>query len=117
MTLQAIAHGWRMDCTFYIGGILVRVASEAQRIWRSRDQLDVGCISGVPDLMAGRAAHADRRMDELALGLVFMAGNASGSVRLRVQRDRMFRSEGAAHKREHHKETAQGAWPASCPGI
>jgi hypothetical protein len=29
----------------------------------------------------------------------------------------MFRSEGAANKHEHHKETAQGAWPASCPGI
>ena len=113
MTLQAIAHGWRMDRTFYIGGILVRVASEAQRIWRSRDQLDVGCISGVANLMAGRAAHADRRMDELALGLVFMAGNASGSVRLRIKWDRMFRGEGAAHKDERHKETAQGARPVS----
>jgi len=116
MTFQAIAHGRRMDRTFYIGGILVGVASETQRIWRSRDQFDVGCISGVTDLMACRAAHADCRMDELALGLVLMAGNASGSVRLRVQWDWMFRGEGAARKHEHYNETAQGAWPVSCPG-
>jgi hypothetical protein len=45
-----------------------------------------------------------------------MAGNASGSVRLRVQWDWMFRGEGAARKHEHYNETAQGGWPVSCPG-
>jgi hypothetical protein len=46
-----------------------------------------------------------------------MAGNASGSVRLGIQWDRMFCGERAAHKDEHDKETAQGAWPVNFPGT
>lgn len=105
MTLQAIADRRRMHRTFDVGRILVGVAGETEGIGRGRYQLNVGCIPGVADLVAGCAAHGHRRMHRFSLSLVFMTGNASRSVRLRVKWDGMLGSMDATSQDEHYDET------------
>jgi len=117
MTLHAVAHRRRMNRTLYVSGILVRVASETQCVGRGRNQLDVGCISAVADLVASGTAHGHCGMNGLALGLVFMAGDAGRGVRLRIKWNRMFGSEGATSKDEYRNETAQRAWSVARPGT
>jgi len=105
MTLHAIAHGWGVDGTFYVGRILVRMAGQTESIGTGRDQLYPSDIFIGANFMATGAAHGHRRVDRLAFGLVLMAGNAGGGVGLRVKWDRMFRGIDAASKDEYREET------------
>jgi hypothetical protein len=100
MALHAVAHRRGMNRAFYICGILIGVAGQTESMGRGRDQLYASDIFRSPNLMATRAAHGDRGMNRLAFGLVFMAGDASGGIRLRVKWNRMFRSERTASEQE-----------------
>ena len=63
---------------------------------RGRNQLYASDILRGADFVATGAAHRDRGMHRLALGFVFMTGEAGRRIRLRVQRHRMLRSEHTA---------------------
>lgn len=107
MAFQAIPRCGGMDCTFYLGGIFVGVAGKTQPIRRGRDQLNVGCISGIANLVTRRAAHGDRGMHRLTLGFVLVAGHAGCGIRLRFEWHRMLRRVGRARKHERDDEPAQ----------
>jgi hypothetical protein len=108
VALHTVAHRWRVNRTFDVGSVLVRMACQAESERRRCDQFHPRDVFVDPDLVAGGASHRHRGMNRLALGLVFMAGDAGGSIGLRVKRDRMFRGVGAACKSEEHDETTQG---------
>src|ERR1017187_3835316 len=67
VTLYAVAHGWGMNFTFYVGGILVRVAGQTESTGSRRDQLYTRDIFIDSNLVATGAAHGNRGMDRLAL--------------------------------------------------
>lgn len=109
MTLQAIAHGRRMDSAFDVGGIFVGVAGQAERDGGGGDQLDASHITIHAYLVTTGAAQGDRGMDGLAFGFIFVAGDAGGRISLWVKRDGMLGGGGAAGGQEDDKETGQGA--------
>ncbi len=109
MTLQTVAHCRGMNLAFYIDGILVRVAGKTESVRSRCDQLDVGYVFYGADLMATRAAHSDRGMNRLALGLVFMAGDAGRGIGLRVERHWMFRGGNRTNQDEYRDEAADCA--------
>ena len=109
MALHAIAHCRRMHRTFNIVGIFIRVASETKPVGRGRDQLDVGYVSNRADFMATGTAHGNRGVHRLALGLVFMAGNASRGISLRIERHRMFLRGNPPGKNKQQQEADERA--------
>ncbi len=52
MTLHAVAHGRRMDCALYVGGILVSVAGQTESKRSRRDQLYPGDVLIDPNFVA-----------------------------------------------------------------
>ena len=85
VTLKAIAHSRRMDLAFEVGGILVGVAGDAQRLRRGGDQLDASDVFVDADLMTTGAAHGDGGVNILAFGLVFMALDALRRIGILVE--------------------------------
>ena len=109
MTLDAVAYGRGMNSAFDVGGIFVGVAGQTKSDGRGGDQLYASDISIDANLVATGAAQGDRGMDGLALGFIFVAGDAGGGIRLGVKRDRMLRREGAAGDEEDDEATGQRA--------
>ena len=109
MALDAVAHGGGMNRTFYFGGILVCVAGQAQSLRSGRDQLYASYVFVRPNLVATGAAHRNRGMHGLAFGLVFVACEAGGGIRLGIKRNRMFGRGDAACAHENQDKTAQGS--------
>lgn len=107
MALHAVAHRRGMNGAFYLCDILIGVAGQTEGMGRGRDQLYASDIFRSANLVATRAAHGDRGMNRLAFGLVFVAGNASGGIRLRVKWNRMFRSERTANEDQDQDETCE----------
>ena len=106
---QAIANRRRVDFSLDLRGIFVGVASEAELVRRGGDQLYVSAISVDPDFVTAETAHRDCGVHRLALGFVFVAGDADGGIGLGVKRDRMLGGRGAAGEQEDDKEAGQGA--------
>src|SRR2546427_10248417 len=73
MALDAVADRRSVDGSLQCGGILFRMAAQAEGAWSGAVQLDGGCVLVAADLVAAEAAHRDGRMDRLALGLIFVA--------------------------------------------
>ena len=109
MALHAVAHRRGMNRTFYIGSILVGVASQTEGMRSGRNQLYASDILRGANLVATRATHGDRGMHRLSLSLIFMAGKAGGGISLRVERDRMFRSRHTPNKDQDQDETCERA--------
>ena len=81
VTLEAIANCRRMDLAFEIGGIVIGMAGETERLRRAGDQLDARDIFIYADLVATGAAGGDGGMDELALRFVLVTlGTLLGGV-------------------------------------
>ena len=85
VTLHAIPDGRRMNRALDLGRVLVGMAGKTEGLRSGRDQLYPSNIFISADFMATRASHGDRGMDRFTLGLVFMAGKASGAVGLGVE--------------------------------
>lgn len=131
MTLQAVAHGRGMDSAFDVGGIFVGVAGQTESDGSSGDQLDSSNVAIDANFVTTGATEGDRGMDELALGFIFVAGDAGRGIGLGIKRDGMLGRGCAAGEQEHDKETGQrgqtpGAWSLSvfvrawrwcCPGT
>jgi len=91
VTLDAIANGRGMHLSVNLSGILVGVASDAERLRCGGYQLYAGDIFVDADLVAARAAHLNRRMDVGTFTFVFVALKALGGVGLGIERDRVLR--------------------------
>ncbi len=91
MARQAIAHRRRMHRSLDIRSLLVRMATDAKRNGRRRDQLYPRHILGDPDLMAAQAPALHRRVNKLVFGLVVVALQALLGVGILVQRNRVHR--------------------------
>ena len=109
MTLHAISHRWGMHCAFYLGGVLVGVAGQTKSDGSGGDQLHASDIAIDANLVATGAAQRDRGMDGLALGFIFVAGDAGGGIGLGVKWDRMLGGGGAAGEQKDDKQAGQGA--------
>src|SRR5579862_4959167 len=96
VTLDTVADRWWMNRAFQICRFLVCVAGEAKGIRRGRNQFDPSHILISSDLMATGASHLHCRMHGFALGLVFMASDASGGVSFGIKQYWMLGGEGAA---------------------
>ena len=91
VTLEAVPHRRGVNLTLYIGGIFVRVARQTERIGGRRNQLDVGCVSVVANLVAAAATHGNRRMHRLTLCLIVVTRNTGRGIRLGIEWDGMPR--------------------------
>jgi len=94
VALEAIADCRAVDSPLQLLGVLVAVAGQAKSRWHGGDQLDVGGVLVDADLMAAQASRRDSGVDGLALGLVLMAFQALGCVRVLFQRNGMDGAEG-----------------------
>src|ERR1700687_373974 len=60
VTLDAVAHRWRMHRTFEGRGVFLRMASQAEGVRSRSDHLDAGHIFIDPNFVATQAARRDR---------------------------------------------------------
>ena len=109
MTLDAVAYGRGMNSAFDVGGIFVGVAGQTKSDGRRGDQLYASDISIDANLVATGAAQGDRGMDGLALGFVFVAGDAGGGIGLGIKRNGMLRRGRATGEEEDDEATGQRA--------
>jgi hypothetical protein len=98
-----------MDSAFYVGSIFVGVAGQTKSDGSGGDQLHASDIAIDANLVATGAAQRDRGMDGLALGFIFVAGDAGGGIGLGVKWDRMLGGGSAAGEQEDDKPAGQGA--------
>src|SRR5215467_16001650 len=80
VALKAIANRGAVHRSFNLSCVLVSVAAQAQALRRGLDQLYSRDVPVDPNFVTTGAAHGDRRVDRLALGLVFMASSAGGGI-------------------------------------
>lgn len=109
MTLHAVPHGRRMNSAFDVGRTFVGVAGQTKSDGRGGDQLYASDISIDANLVATGAAEGDRGMDGLALGFVFVAGDAGGGIGLGIKRNGMLRRGRATGEEEDDEATGQRA--------
>lgn len=94
MAGEAIPNCGLVDMTLDLGGVLVSVAGEAKLDGGGGNQLHPRRILIYPNLMAAEASGRHGRVHRLSLGLVFVAGQASGGVGILLQRNRVNLGEG-----------------------
>lgn len=107
VALHTVPHSRGMNRPFYVRGIFVGVAGEAERLGSGGDQLDSGDVFDSSNFMTAGAAHRDRGMHRLCFGFIFMAGQASRWIGLRIQGDRMLRGRCVPGKTEDHEQARQ----------
>ena len=106
VAFHAVADRRRMNASFDLCRVFIGVAGEAEFVRRGRDQLDVCDVAIHPDLVAAHAAHRHGRMHGLALGLVFVAGDAGGRIGFRIQRYGMLGGSGGG-RRENQEQAIE----------
>src|SRR5579862_8850524 len=65
-----------MHGAFERRGIFIRVTAEAQGLWCRSDEFDARDVAIDSNFVAAQTSRRDRRMNRLALGLVFVAFQA-----------------------------------------
>ena len=117
VTLQAVANGRGMNRA----SSLVEMSAAFLSAWQVR-QSATGVVvisftrvmSAIdPNLVAGGASHGDCGVNRLALGLVLVARQAGGGIRLRIERDRMLRGERSSGEQKHGEDTDQRRQPGN----
>jgi len=91
MALGTVARRRRMQ-TLAGNGLFVLMTLKAKGTNRSSLQFDAGCVLGDPNLMAGKTADSDCRMNGFPLRLFFVTLQAFVPVRILFQRGRMLGS-------------------------
>lgn len=86
MTLHAVANRGRMDFAFDVGGVVIGVAGEAERLRGCCNELDARDVFGYTNLMTTGTAHRDRRVDVLSFGFVLVTLRALRRVGILIQR-------------------------------
>lgn len=86
VTLGTVANRWAVNLTFDFGSVLVCVAGNAKGNLGGGDQLNAGDIFIDPDFVTACTPHGDRRMDDFALRLIFMALNTLRGVGIFLER-------------------------------
>lgn len=89
MALNAIPYRRRVNFALDVSGILVGVASDAERLRRGGDQFHARDVLVHANFVATGAAGRNRGVGELALGFVRMALGALGRIGIFVQRNGM----------------------------
>ena len=84
-------------------GLLVFMALQAEGTCCGSLQFNAGDIPGDANLVTGKAADFDSRMNRLPVRLLFVALQASGSGRIFFNRDGMLGSL-KRHNAAHHPE-------------
>ena len=92
MALRAVAHRRGMNRALAGNGLLVLMTLQAERPDRGSLQFDASDVPGDPDFMAGETTDGNGRMNGFPMRLLFVAFQAFGRVRIRIQRDRMLGS-------------------------
>ena len=92
MALGTVAHRWRMQRTLAGNGLFVLMTLQAKGTNCGSRQFDASDVLGDPNLMAGKTANRDCRMNGFPLRLFFVALQAFVPVRIRFQRGRMLAS-------------------------
>jgi hypothetical protein len=105
MTSQAVANRRLVHVSFDLRRILVGMASQAQLRRGCRRQLDPGHIFIYADFMAAQAAGLHGGMHRLAFGLIVVALQAGGRIRVFIQRNRMYFGERFGESRSQNQET------------
>ncbi len=78
VTLHAVANRRRVDFAFDVGGVVISVAGEAERLRRCGDELDAGDVFIDSNLVTTCASRRDRRVDVLSFGFIRVALCALG---------------------------------------
>ena len=73
VTLDAVAHGWRMNRSLDAGRVFFSVATQAQRLRSRCDQLDPRDVFVHADFVTAQTSSGDRGVHCLALGLFSVA--------------------------------------------
>ena len=92
VAFDAVALRRRMHTTLADNSLPVFMALEAKGNNRCGLQFDSGDVTSNPNHMAGKTAAFDRRMHGVPLRLIFVALQATGSVRILLQRGGMLGS-------------------------
>ena len=91
MALSTVAHRWRMQ-TLAGNCLFVLMTLQAKGTNSGSLQFDAGDVPGDPNLMAGKTADCDCRMNGFPLGLFLVALQAFVPVRILFQRGGMLGS-------------------------
>jgi len=118
VTFDAVAHGGRVYGPFEFGRVLVRMASDAERLRSRGDELYAGDIFVDPDFMAAQTTHRNSRVDGLACCPILMTFQALGSVGGLLQWHWVNRGSGVRNQQHEREESqdfnAMKAAPAAC---
>lgn len=80
VAFHTVANCRSVNLAFNIRSFFVSVAGDTERYGSGGDQLGAGNVFIDPDLVTTGTPHGNRRMNRLALGLIFMALRASSRI-------------------------------------
>ena len=86
VTLDAVADRGRIGRASDLGGVVIGVAGQAERLRRCGNELDARDVLGYADFMATRTAGRDRRVEVLSFGFILVTLCALGRVSILIQR-------------------------------
>ena len=108
VALEAIADGGLVDGSFDVRGILIGMAGEAQGGGSGGDELDPRHILAYPDFVTACAAQGYRRMDVFPFGLIRVALQALGRIRVLVERNRVHVGKYRCAREEEEDQEDKG---------